>query len=496
MDPDALFAAMSTGEGGRYQWEADPLSELVTAYRRAAWAATDTYVEGEIHRVLGQRAPAALGAPAEEALTRLLRQAHAQGWTIDQVVPDAESLRGLDRARDPAAVLYRQVEQRLHRHNPPDTSTTAATENSTAAAPQPTASAPEPASEREQWDIAVHAIASVWSQDADWIVNSQSSSVERLGQVLDQARLAGHDPDAVLRDAVMASGKTRLTQPNAAAHPVEDEDTDRAATVYEAGIPHPGELGTDPAGFGARWVSRYLTDHPVGPHQHAGPDPEPPNSAAEQPAEHDTVGQQPPASSTAPAAPLPWLPSVEAAALAEQPDLAAHLDRLASAIADRVDDLRDDATLEQPDWAAALGPRPSDPAAAEQWDELVGLAAAYRDTYHVTTTNPDVPLGPQPGRDGPRAHAWNQLTDQWRPPMSSPDDQYARNQDALDRLYDQVDRADDAEDYLDDTLDEFVDLDARADARASAASDAEDYRDEADEIEDENIDFGQGMSTS
>lgn len=497
MDPDALFAALSTGETDRYHWEDDPLSELVAAYRRAAWAATDTYVQGEVQRVLGQRAPSALGAPAQEALTRILRQAHERGWSIDQVVPDAESLRGLDRARDPAAVLYRRVEQRMLRVAPPDPAADAGVESVSTAASPPAEPAPASASEREQWDAAVHAIQSVWTHDADWIINSQTHSVEQLGQVLDRARLAGHEPAQVLREAVMASGVTRLIQPNTAANASEEEDTQREATVYEPGIPHPRELGTDPARFGTRWVTMYLADHPTGPHQHAGADLEPENSAAVEhsdPVASEPAGHQALAGGADSNAPLPWLPSVDPAALADQPDLAAHLDRLAAAITDRVDDLRDEVTFEQPDWTAAFGPRPSDPAAAEHWDDLIGLAAAYRDTYHVTTTNPDVPLGPKPDRNGPRADAWDQLNDKWRPPMTSPDDQYARNQDALGRLYDEIDGD---EVHLDDVLDELADLGAIADEQASAAaSDAEDYRHQADEIEYQNVDLGDGLGTS
>lgn len=355
-DPEAVFAALAASESGRYTWEADPLPELVTAYRRAAWAATDTYLEGEIQRVLGERAPAALGAPAEDALTWILRRAHAAGWPIDQVVPDAESLHGIDRARDPAAVLYRRVEQRL-RHAAPETA---------------------------------------------------------------------------------------------------DVDTAAASTAAAATWTHQHTTSAEPESAGG--------GHAV---------------------------LEPPVSGAGPIAPLPWLPTVEPAALAGQSDVAAHLDRLASAIDDRLAELRDDVAPSPPEWANGLGPRPTDLTGGDAWEDLVALAAAFRETYRITTTNPDVPLGPQPGKDGPRAHAWNQLNDRWRPPMSSPDDQYAANQDALHRLY-QLDGEETY--YREDTLDDLADLHYRGDEQATAAQDEADaYRYEADAIDDERVDFGEGL---
>jgi conjugative relaxase-like TrwC/TraI family protein len=311
MDPDDLFAALNQHDGDRYEYQADPLSQLVDRYRRGVSAATDDYVDAEIGRVLTERAPSALGAPAADALTWVLRQAHAQGWRIDQIVPDADSLRGLDRARDPAAVLYRRVEDRLHHHNPPETA------NHTAAAP------------------------------------------------------------------------------------------------------------------------------------------------------------------------VPWLETADPATLTGQPDLAAHLDRLASAIDERLTDLRDEVTLDQPQWTTGLGPRPSDRADADAWDELAGLAAAYRETYHVTTQNPNVPLGPQPSGNGPRAHAWKQLTNQWRPPMSSPEDYYGSNQDGIDEFYDRLDRTEaDRYDTLDDADDPYGD--SRADAELDYL-----YDDDADLHQD--TDFSEGL---
>ncbi|MDQ0382950.1 hypothetical protein [Amycolatopsis thermophila] len=89
-------------------------------YEHAARFANEQHLDEEITRVLARRAPAALGRAAEPALRALLHRVHAAGWPVEHAVPDADSLVGIDLARDPAAVLYRRVEQRIHRSDPPD----------------------------------------------------------------------------------------------------------------------------------------------------------------------------------------------------------------------------------------------------------------------------------------------------------------------------------------------------------------------------------------
>ncbi|WP_328649114.1 hypothetical protein OHS58_18095 [Amycolatopsis sp. NBC_00348] len=59
----------------------------------------------------------------------------------------------------------------------------------------------------------------------------------------------------------------------------------------------------------------------------------------------------------------------------------------------RTDQLRDQAVREQPAWLAPLGARPDDAALARQWDQVIGLAAAYRETYGITTADVASPLG-------------------------------------------------------------------------------------------------------
>ncbi|MCP2242511.1 conjugative relaxase domain-containing protein, TrwC/TraI family [Lentzea aerocolonigenes] len=279
IDPDDLLAAIAADEiASSHPFE--DLHDLVRRYERSARAADEQHLETQITHVLAARAPSALGQDAEPALRWLLHLAHSWGWTIEQAVPDSDSLSGLDGARDPAAVLYRRVEQRIQR-----------------------------------------AVA-------------------------------------------------------------------------------PGEQ-----------------ERPRGP--------------------------------------LPWLDAADPAALTDRPELAKHLDQLARAITERAAQLRQDVAESQPRWSSGLGPRPIDSTAASRWDELAASAAAYREAYRITTNNPDVPLGPQPRRDDSRSRAWNKLNEQWRPVVTTPEDQFSSNERRIAAL-------------RDDVIERAEDL--REDAKALAAS--------------------------
>ncbi|MFI6029451.1 MobF family relaxase [Amycolatopsis magusensis] len=320
IDPDELFATFADDEPIANQPLEERLSDLARRYERGARFADEQHLDAEITRVLTVRAPQVLDRDAEPGLRWLLRQAHELGWTIAQAVPDTDSLAGIDGARDPAAVLYRRIEQRLQRADPP------------------------------------------------------------------------------------------------------------------------GE--------------------PVG---HRGP--------------------------------LPWLDAAEPAALADRPDLARHLDELGQAIADRAATLRTEVADTPPDWTSGLGPRPTDPIAATRWDELAGAAAAYRETYRITTANPDVPLGAQPRGGDARARAWKNLTDQWRPLVTTPDP-YSVNQMHIDALRDQVINR--AEDYVEDAEELAADYadeahEQRTDARAiEAAEELNRYDDPETVGQTRDIDSGFG----
>ncbi|WP_344681468.1 hypothetical protein, partial [Saccharopolyspora taberi] len=154
---------------------------------------------------------------------------------------------------------------------------------------------------------------------------------------------------------------------------------------------------------------------------------------------------------------LPWLATPHPTVRATEPELADHLDQATTAVTTRVGELRDQVATDQPSWAARLGPRPQDPAAAEQWDAVAGLAAAYRETFNIRSTNPDVPLGPEPGGETARADAWRMITDKWRQTMTTPNENFQRD-DTIERveaLRDEV--LETREDYRDDYVERQAD---------------------------------------
>jgi hypothetical protein len=179
---------------------------------------------------------------------------------------------------------------------------------------------------------------------------------------------------------------------------------------------------------------------------------------------------------------LPWLARPNYTALRDDPDLGQYLTEMNTAITARVGELREQLAREQPAWTAGLGPRPEQPPAADRWDELAGLAAAYQETYHITGGDPAAPLGPQPDTAGVKARAWKTITDLWRSTVITPeldDDVRSRNQQRIDALRDQVTgRREDTADEPAHESDEVAEVD---------------YRYDDDERLDEDTDFHSGL---
>jgi hypothetical protein len=171
--------------------------------------------------------------------------------------------------------------------------------------------------------------------------------------------------------------------------------------------------------------------------------------------------------------------------LRENPELTHYLTELNTAMTNRVGELREHLAREQPSWIAGLGPRPAQPAAATRWDELAGLAAAYRETYHITDTDPATPLGPPPDSAGIKARAWKAITNQWKPPVTTADlddDLRSRNQQRIDALRNQVIAA--RQDDREDTAAKIAHDDESAD---------ETYRYDDDHELDADTDFHSGL---
>jgi len=68
----------------------------------------------------------------------------------------------------------------------------------------------------------------------------------------------------------------------------------------------------------------------------------------------------------------------------------------------------------EPGWRRLLGPRPTEPAQAAQWEQTVAAVSAYRATYNVTSTNPLTPLGSAPTAGSDQAPVYRAVTKQWR----------------------------------------------------------------------------------
>ncbi|WP_344926844.1 MobF family relaxase [Saccharopolyspora gregorii] len=111
--------------------------------------------------------------------------------------------------------------------------------------------------------------------------------------------------------------------------------------------------------------------------------------------------------------PVPWLAHADFRNLSA--DEADYLHRLQVAITDRVTELRQATAADPPHWAAGLGPRPDEPRAALHWENLLGQATAYRETYGIDSTDPARPLGEPPEGHNLRAHAWRHILDRWTP---------------------------------------------------------------------------------
>lgn len=142
---------------------------------------------------------------------------------------------------------------------------------------------------------------------------------------------------------------------------------------------------------------------------------------------------------------LPWQSRPDLAAARTQPGRREYLAEMNDAIHDRLEHLRADAIRNPPPWTARIGPRPDNPITAWEWDDIVGLTAAYRETYRLTNDDdPDFLLGSRPETHGARTHSWDELTHRWNryDTTASPAEPFASNPTA--NL-----SSDDVLDYLD-----------------------------------------------
>jgi hypothetical protein len=108
-----------------------------------------------------------------------------------------------------------------------------------------------------------------------------------------------------------------------------------------------------------------------------------------------------------PPALLPWInPPPAPSPASSDSEITPYLCTSADAISARVRTLTEAATRTQPSWMNALGAPPEDQAGRHQWLHHVGIIAAYRDQYQVSSDDPRQVLGPyaEPSHAGHTAY--------------------------------------------------------------------------------------------
>lgn len=227
------------------------------------------------------------------------------------------------------------------------------------------------------------------------------------------------DPGAVLQKRI-ATRVEQQSPPHPLA-PATSEDIARWRVIIDAIAPHVAveepqwtrvwqrATGALAAGFDIDAAVTLVAHHLAG--RPSGPDPMPDHLYADAVLTSELERRAELGEAHRPA--VPWLARPDFAHVRHVPGHAQYLTKTNTAIAGRVDELRAAAIRTPPPWTAQLGPRPGNPITAEEWDELVGLAAGYRETFRITSADPIEPLGPAPNSHGARAHAWHALTSRW-----------------------------------------------------------------------------------
>jgi hypothetical protein len=102
----------------------------------------------------------------------------------------------------------------------------------------------------------------------------------------------------------------------------------------------------------------------------------------------------------------PWIPVPPTVHADDRDPLRAYATTATELISQRVQQLTDDAANRLPAWTALLGPAPDDPQQRSAWLRHIGIIAAYRDQYQITSDDPRQILGPhiEPGHAGHHAY--------------------------------------------------------------------------------------------
>jgi hypothetical protein len=126
---------------------------------------------------------------------------------------------------------------------------------------------------------------------------------------------------------------------------------------------------------------------------------------------------------------LPWLPRPRPELVRDEPELVQFLSYVNDAIEARAGELGQQVTRDQPRWAENIQP------------VAVDMAAAYRETFNISSDDPELPLGPDPEATTVKAQAWSRISqaqavpDQPSPAEPDADEDLDRR---LDQLHDRV----------------------------------------------------------
>jgi hypothetical protein len=140
-----------------------------------------------------------------------------------------------------------------------------------------------------------------------------------------------------------------------------------------------------------------------------------------------------------PTGPVPWLDTGHRQAVTHRGEWFEHLETLHTATTERAWRLGATAAAEHPAWMGHTQPRPDDdaPHVRAEWDRAIAAVASYRDAHHITTADPDAPLGPRPHSTDPERAGYDTTAALWRA-ISGPTDPERTRDDTAEELAENI----------------------------------------------------------
>jgi conjugative relaxase-like TrwC/TraI family protein len=377
--------------------DANSLATLVPRLRHALEKADHNRLREVVTTVLGQDASGVCADTAWPSVARALRTAETQGWDLPQLLAATARRGPLSKAESPAELLAWRIGDHTDGSTPPPPLAQPTQDDverysdllrpilasDVTIDPDQGTGIPrllhtDPHTGNTNLDKVLR--IALGDSDTERVTNEQGWPALRAA--IRRAEYAGHDPLKSMFACVLSRplGEVqslsqvlawRLAQyveitPPPVGKNFEDADGPEAwrqvawtiKAAEQAGHPAETLLETMPVGVGLEGVRHHLR-------QHLRPAP--------------TAGV------------LPWLAPTPQTS---EPEFAAYLTEVNTAITARVSDLNLGTTTSRPRWLSGLGERPIDPQPEKRWIEAARIVAAYRDQYQITTDDPTQPLGP------------------------------------------------------------------------------------------------------